>query len=152
MKRNNKTIYIILLIIILVIILFIVKQNRKDNNVNTIEQEASQGQLVQELENGTKLNISSKLNEEKETDGLKFTNIELTQQNKQTVLLADVTNISENATELKLVDVVFLDREGNEIITVGGIISPLESGEKTQFNTSMTLDYINVYDFKIIMK
>ncbi len=152
MKRNNKTIYIILLIIILVIILFIVKQNRKDNNVNTIEQEASQGQLVQELENGTKLNISSKLNEEKETDGLKFTNIELTQQNKQTVLLADVTNISENATELKLVDVVFLDREGNEIITVGGIISPLESGEKTQFNTSMTLDYTNVYDFKIIMK
>lgn len=152
MKKYNKIIYIILLIIILIIILFIVKQNRKDNNVNTIEQEANQGQLVQELEDKTKLNISTKLNEEKEIDGLKFTNIQLTQQNKQTILLADVTNISENATELKLVDIVFLDREGNEVITVGGIISPLESGEKTQFNTSMTLDYTNVYDFKIIMK
>ena len=45
-----------------------------------------------------------------------------------------------------------IDKEGKEIVTVRGIISPLQSGAKTQFNTSMTLDYANTYDFKITLK
>ena len=82
----------------------------------------------------------------------KFENMQLTEQGSQTVLLADVTNTSSSATDLQLVDVTLLDKEGKEIITVGGIISPLQPGAKTQFNTSMTLDYANTYDFKIELK
>ena len=78
--------------------------------------------------------------------------MQLTEQNGQSVLLADVTNNSGKATNLTIVDVVLLDKNGQEIITVGGIISPLQAGEKTQFNTSMTLDYANAYDFKIVIK
>ena len=44
------------------------------------------------------------------------------------------------------------DKNGKEIVKVGGIISPLQPGAKTQFNTSMTLDYANTYDFKIELK
>ena len=47
---------------------------------------------------------------------------------------------------------MLLDKNGKEIVTVGGIIKALKPGEKTQFNTSMTLDYANTYDFKIVIK
>ena len=50
------------------------------------------------------------------------------------------------------VAVILLDKNGKEIVTLGGIISPLQPGAKTQFNTSMTLDYANAYDFKIVIK
>ena len=78
--------------------------------------------------------------------------MQLTEQGSQTVLLADVTNTSSSATDMKLVDVTLLDKNGKEIVKVGGIISPLQPGAKTQFNTSMTLDYANTYDFKITLK
>lgn len=78
--------------------------------------------------------------------------MQLTTQDNQTVLLADVTNTGSSKTDIQLVDITLLDKDGKEIITVGGIISQLDPGEKTQFNTSMTLDYANTYDFKITLK
>ena len=73
-------------------------------------------------------------------------------QNGQSVLLANVKNTTTTATELTAVDITLLDKEGNTIVKVGGLIAPLEPGEETQFNTSMTLDYANAYDFKVEIK
>ena len=109
-------------------------------------------EFVEVLEDGTKLNKSEVLNTDKVVDGLSFKNIQLTNSNGQSVLLADVTNISSTATTLTLVDVVILDKNGNELGTVGGIISPLQPGASTQFNSSVTMDYANAYDFKIVKK
>ena len=49
-------------------------------------------------------------------------------------------------------DVIILDEKGNELGKVGGIVSPLEPSGTTQFNSSMTIDYSNAYDFKIVKK
>lgn len=153
MKDNEKKMIIILLIILVIaIIIFVVNKNKKGNNNENVEENNTVEEFVQVLEDGTKLNTSTKLSEAKEVNGLKFENMQLTEQNGQSVLLADVTNNSGKATNLTIVDVVLLDKNGQEIITVGGIISPLQAGEKTQFNTSMTLDYANAYDFKIVIK
>lgn len=155
MKPNEKKLILILLVItVIVAIIFFAtreKKNTEDTNM-TVEENNVVEEFVQVLEDGTKLNTSTKLNEAKEVNGLKFENIQLTEQNGQSVLLADVTNNSDKTTDLTLVDVVLLDKDGNEIVTVGGIISPLQAGEKTQFNTSMTLDYANAYDFRIVIK
>ena len=153
MKDNEKKMLIILLIILVIaIIIFVVNKNKKGNNNENAEENNTVEEFVQVLEDGTKLNTSTKLSEAKEVNGLKFENMQLTTQDNQTVLLADVTNTGSNKTDIQLVDVTLLDKDGNEIITVGGIISQLEPGEKTQFNTSMTLDYANAYDFKIVIK
>ena len=61
-------------------------------------------------------------------------------------------NTGNKATEMQLVDITLLNKNGEEIITIGGIIEALEPGANTQFNSSMTLDYTNVYDFKITLK
>lgn len=154
MKKNEKKMILVLLIILVIaIIIFAVNKNKKgDNNENTLEENNAVEEFVQVLEDGTKLNTSTKLNETKEVNGLKFENIQFTEQNGQSVLLADVTNNSGKATDLTLVDVILLDKNGDEIVTLGGIISPLQPGAKTQFNTSMTLDYANAYDFEIVIK
>ena len=157
-KKEKRMILILLVILIIAIVIFVVSKNvNKGNNVNengsTTQQENTEPEefvLVQE--DGTKLNTSTELKKEKQVGNYKFENMQLTTQDNQTVLLADVTNTGSNKTDIQLVDVTLLDKDGKEIITVGGIISQLEPGEKTQFNTSMTLDYANTYDFKITLK
>ena len=157
-KKEKRMILILLVILIIAIVIFVVSKNlnkeskTKENGSTTQQENTEPEEFVQVLEDGTKLNTSTELNKEKQVGNYKFENMQLTTQNNQTVLLADVTNKKKTKTEIQLVDVTLLDKEGNEIITVGGIISQLEPGEKTQFNTSMTLDYANTYDFKITLK
>ena len=152
--KEKRMIAILLLILVIAIIIFVVTKSKKGEQVENTEVENKPvEEFVQVLEDGTKLNTSTKFNESREVNGFKFENIQFTEQNGQSVLLADVTNNTQNAiTDYTLVDVILYDKNGQEIITLGGIISPLQPGEKTQFNMSSTLDYANAYDFKIVIK
>lgn len=157
MKKNEKIIISILLVVLVIaIIVFTVNKNKKEENnnenVNTETQNNVTEEFVQVLEDGTKLNTSTKLNETKQVGIYKFENIQLTEKDGQSLILADVTNTSKNETDAKIVDIKLLDKDGKEIVTIGGIISPLKSGETKQFNSSMSLDYANIYDFEIILK
>lgn len=151
--KEKRMILILLVILVIAIIIFAVNKNKKgDNNENTVEENKVVEEFVQVLEDGTKLNTSEKLNEAKMLDGLKFENMQLTNNNGQTVLLADVTNTTSKTTELTLVTVIVLDKNGNEIGKINGAISPLKASEKMQFNAGTTLDYANAYDFKVTKK
>ena len=155
MKNNEKkgiAILIIVAIIIIGIIFFATRGKKEEVVKNTTENSAPTEEFVQVLEDGSKLNTSTKLSETKKVNGIEFGNIQLTMQNGQSVLLANVKNTTTVTTELTAVDVTLLDKEGNIIVKVGGLIAPLEAGEEAQFNTSMTLDYANAYDFKVEMK
>ena len=148
--KEKRMILILLVILIIAIIIFAVNKNKKDEN--TAEGNNVVEEFVQVLEDGTRLNTSTKLNEMKKFEGLEFGNIQLTNLNGQSVLLADVKNTTSAETGLMLVNVTLIDKNGNELGTVGGIISPLKPGESKQFNTSMTIDYANAYDFKVTKK
>lgn len=150
MKKNEKRMILILLVaLVIAIILFVTSKNKSENKVeeNKVEEE-----FVQVLDDGTKLNVSSKLNQMKKFEGLEFGNIQLTNSNNQSVLLADVKNTSSTATKMMLVNVTLYDKNGNELGTVGGIIPSIQPGESKQFNTSMQIDYANAYDFTITKK
>ena len=153
MKKNEKIMILVLLAILIIAIIAFVgsKKQNKENKAETANNTVAE-EFVQVLEDGTKLNTSEQLNKTKQVGNYKFENIQLTEQGSQTVLLADVTNTGSTETSIQLVDVTLLDENGNEIITVGGIISPLKPGAKTRFNAGMTLDYANTYDFKITLK
>ena len=153
-KKEKRMILILLVVLIVAIIAFVINKNSNKNkeNENTAEENNTTEEFVQVLEDGTKLNTSEQLSKIKQVGNYKFENMQLTEQGSQTVLLADVTNTGSTATDIQLVDVTLLDKEGKEIVTVGGIISPLQPGASTQFNSSMTLDYANTYDFKITLK
>ena len=69
-----------------------------------------------------------------------------------TNLLADVTNKSNSKTGIKTLRITLLDIDGNELTTVTGIVNELEVNASTQLNISMTSDYINAYDFRVVEK
>lgn len=157
-KKEKRMIAILLIILIIAIAVFVINNNKnKENgknakNENTAYENEDPEEFVQVLEDGSKINTSEELNKTKQIGTYKFENIQLAEQNNQTVLLANVINTGNKATEMQLVDITLLNKNGEEIITIGGIIEALEPGANTQFNSSMTLDYTNVYDFKITLK
>lgn len=104
----------------------------------------------QTLEDGTKLNNSTELNKEREYKGLKISNIQLTEKNGMTVLLANVENVSgKDINDFTDIDITFYDKDKNKIETIEGLIIPLKAGRKTQLNASVTFDYSNAYTFEI---
>lgn len=157
-KKEKKMIVILLIILIIAIAVFVINNNKNKENEKNAENENKAyenndtEEFVKVLEDGSKINTSEELNKTKQIGTYKFENIQLAEQNNQTVLLANVTNTGNKATEMQLVDITLLNKNGEEIITIGGIIEALEPGANTQFNSSMTLDYTNVYDFKITLK
>lgn len=155
MKKKEKRLILILiaiLVVVLIIGLFIKKNRNEENGVQSQQNTATDEKFVQVLEDGTKLNKSSKLNETKNVEGIEISNIQFTYKDGQTVLLADVTNNSGKAIDMTLLNIKLLDEQENEIITIGGIISPMQVGETTQLNASMTMDYANAYDVEITLK
>ena len=154
MKRNErKWILVLVAITVLLIIVLIVKNSKKEvTKENSKQLGANTQEYVQVLEDGTKLNTSTKLKETKMLDSLEIGNIQLTNKNGQSVLLADVKNTGSMETQVMLINIVLLDENGTEITTVPGIISPLKAGERTQLNTSIQQDYTGIYDFRVVKK
>ena len=169
-KGKNLFLKIVLIAIIVGIIVFIIMnivksknskegvgqegvgQNYQKQNSESqqVEENAVKEEFVQKTDDGTKVNVGSKITEDKEVSGLKFTNVQLTEKNNQSTLLADVENATgKNLTDYTNLDITFLTKDGQEIITIKGILAPLKSGEKTQLNAGLTQDVANAYDIKI---
>lgn len=154
-KKETQMIFILIIISILIIgvIWIITKGGKKEEAVSTnLEQNIVTEEFVQELEDGTKLNTSSTLKKEKQFQGLKITNIQLTNQNNKTELIADIENSTGKDTQAMLIYIILYDKEGNEITTLGGRISPIKAGKTMQFSTSAMIDYANACDFEFKLK
>ena len=144
---------IIILLIILIIALISINKNNKNPEKNISNGEENKVEsYVEEIETGLKINKSTKLNEAKEVQGLKITNIQLSTKDGMTTLLADVINNSGTKTALKTVEITLIDKEGNELTKVTGIVDSLDVGDSKQLNIGMTSDYVNAYDFKVEIK
>lgn len=156
MKTNEKK-WILILAVILVIAIIVFFVMRLGKGKNTEQNGATNGagnteQFYEELDDGTKLNVSTKLNQTKTVNGLEIGNIQLTNKDNQTVLLAEVENKSGKAIEETLIDVTLIDKDGNELGTIGGMIAPLKEGGKTQLNISAMQDYAEAYDFQVTVR
>lgn len=159
MARRKKGINLITLILIILVIIIaitvIVKITGKNSNkkqTNGVQNQEQEEKFVKVLENGEKLNTNSKLNENKAIEGLELSNIQLTYKDGITNLLCDVRNTSKKNIKMQEVEIVLLDEDGNTIYKMPGVIEEIEAGATKQFNTSITADFANAYDFKIIKK
>lgn len=150
-SKSNKMLLILILIIVTIAVIamlcFMAKKGKEkqEENANQVVEE-----FVQVQEDGTKVNISNKLKEEKELDGLKIGNIQLTEKDGQLTLLANVTNTTSQDVDAFLIDIILYDKNGNEIDTILGLISPVKAGQAVQLKAGITEDYANAYDFKVV--
>lgn len=148
-KQITETILIILILFAMIItIMKVASRIYNGDSEDTNKRE----EFVQVLDDGTKLNTSTRLRRTKTIDGLKFENIQLTTKQGQSVLLADVENDTGKDIDVMLLDIILLDKNGNKLATIGGIIGELKEGEKQQLNSSVASDYANAYDFNVVIK
>ena len=152
MKNKEKKVLIIVILILAVIGIFVIlvtNNNKKEKNNNTLNQNIFEEKYVSVLEDGTKLNISKEFNETKKYKDLEISNIQYTEKDGMTVLLADVTNVGDTIQKEEIVKVVVFG-ENDEILTdFKTIIEEIKPGETKQINASVTADFANAKDFKI---
>lgn len=156
MTRDEKR-WIILLIAVLVIAIGLiiglaksknVKKEEQKENVTNIEHIQNE-EYVEVLDDGTKVNTSNKLKEDKEFNGLKISNISIEEKGNETVLEAEVTNILSKSQGDYGIYLVIKDDEGNEIKKIAGYINHIEPNEKTKLKIKTSYDFANAYDFEI---
>lgn len=155
-KKERKMIGVIILIGLLVIgIIFFAVRGKKDSELpqqaGIVENKVGE-EFVKVLDDGTKVNTSNKLSIPKKIEGLDVGNIQLTDKNGVSVVLADVVNNTSSKSQLMKVTLTLLDKSGNKIVDMNGIIPALDPGEKTQLNMGAGSGYANAYDFNIVKK
>lgn len=154
MKDKGKGFIILLIsaIILLIIGLIMGTNESKDQEITSTlqnKQTEQNGEIFTEiLEDGTKLNTSNKIGEPKILDGMEITGLQLTVKDNTSFLLGKITNVSNEIKGEYQFNVIILDKNGKELITIKAYVKELQPGESTELNTSATFDYSNAYDIK----
>lgn len=157
-SKGTKTILTIIAIwVVILVSVVIIKNISKEDKTevldvakeNIVKDNTDEEEYVQMLEDGGKLNTSEKFNKERKLGELTITNIQLKEIGGITTLLADVRNDKDIQTEKKEVEVVILNKSGEEITKLEGIIDPIEPKGNVKLNVSVTADVSNAYDFRI---
>lgn len=149
---NKKVIIFVAVVVILIIGIVAIASNKDDKDKPAEKVDLSNTTYIS-TKDGEKVNTSEALLKEKMVNGLKFTNIQITtNKNGKTTILADVENTNAEATNLQFVTISILNREGQEMSKVDGMIIALEPGQKTQLNAGVPSSSIEAYDFTITAK
>ena len=146
----------IIIIIVFVGLLKIILKKDTKNTENSKNEftlyDSTIADYVKQSENGTKINISPKINQDMKLNELDIKNIQLTCKNGITTLLADVLNNTNEDLAMKNINIKLLDENNKEIRTVNGYIPALKIGESTKLNVAMSSNLIMAYDIKFSEK
>lgn len=156
-RKVRKIIIIGVIIIIACIVSANIFFKKETNNININENklevyDSSIADYVKKIDDGTKINISPKLNQDTKIDGLDIKNIQLTCKNGITTLLADIFNNTNKDSEIKHINIKLLNEENKEMRTVRGYIPALKIGETTKLNVSMSSNLITAYNIEFYEK
>lgn len=95
-------------------------------------------QIAKNDDQGIVANTAADVIKEETYEGLKFTNISLITEKGYSTFSADVTNTTQNESNINDVNIVLKDKNGNDIITLrGNIGGPLKPNE-TKTITAVT--------------
>lgn len=152
-KKKTKKMLLISVIILLIIAMLValLLTRRKNNNEEKQEQETEYIEEIYttKLEDGTKINISEDFNKNKTYGNLSISNIQYTEKDGMSTLLADVTNNGTTKHELEIVKITILGENNEEIVEINPIIEEIDVGETVELTAFITADVINAKDFKI---
>ena len=155
MNSNEKRWIILLVAVIAIAIVLIVVltgNKGKEKNVNEGQQEevqVNEEKYTTELNDGTKINTSEEFNSVKKYNDLEISNMQFTEKDGKSVMLADVKNIGSTTHEVEIVKVTILGENGETITEIKPIIGKVEPGETIKLNASISADVANAKDFKI---
>ncbi len=133
--KNNKNMFIMIGIFVAIVILIVilsVNLLKKENKIEKGSYKDTNIEWVKEWSDGTQVNVSDEIIGPKEFEGLTLQETQLTSNENKTDLIIRVKNNTDEDIPIKLVVVTLLDKDGNEIVKLNGIINPTKAGEETQ--------------------
>ena len=134
---SKKNLAIIIIAVVLIIIGIIVLKNNKDKNnnntSNTQQTTITENPIIEKKTNGT----------------YEIYNTDLNTNSGTTKIKATVKNVSNSTTPEQFIDIVLLDKSGNELGTIKATVPSLDSGVATEISAESLKVYTNIYDFKI---
>ena len=157
MKKNEKLLIAVLVTITLVVIIFAGMKKKGDSTQNIVDNTGDVANFEDPVrenygtvgEDGSKVNTSEALKANKVVNNIEFSDIQLSERDGTTLLTAELKNNGEQANDIFSVKVTLLDDAGQDIVTVKGVVPPVQVGTTAMFEVSMTLDYANAYDFRV---
>ena len=152
MKASEKKMIIILLVVAVLVIVgltLLVKRNQGEGQTGGEDTNAPVEEFVDVLEDGTRLNTSTKLHETKKIEGMEISDFQLKEKGNETLLLGTITNVSNTVQGGYAMQLRIIDKTGGEILTVPAYVRKLQPGETAQLNISSTKDFANAYDFTV---
>ena len=154
MNKNEKR-WIVLLVAVLVIAVVLIvglsmSGNKQDTTIGQSQTQGTTGTQTgdESSDYATRVNTNEDFNSTKTYNDLEISNIQLSENNGTSILLADVTNKGDSTHEQETVKITIVGEDDSET-TVNAIIGTIEPGETIKLNTSMTADVVNAKDFKI---
>lgn len=144
---------VVAVLIIAAIVVGVVLNNK--NKANTLETVPNNETNIVNTDNKTvsvndNSNIIASLKEDKIYKGIKVSNIQLTFEENETKLVADIENISgKNIEDLSFVTFVLYNQDNLELGEIPAVINSLDVGEKTQVKASITINFSKAVNYKI---
>lgn len=147
-EQEKKMIGILILVAVVIIAIIFFATRPKDNK--EVATNSAQEEYTKVEEDGTIVNTSEKLNQDKEMQGFSITNIKFEEKDGQTVFSARITNKTGSAQESFFGNIVLLDKKGNETGKIPVMISETQVGEAVDVEAIiLDINYANAYDFKL---
>ena len=148
-KRGIAVLIAITIIVIIIVMVSGKKEKVNEGPRNETQQTEQEEKYTTELEDGTKINTSEDFNSTKTYKDLEISNIQFTEKDGMTVLLADVVNKGTSAHAPEIVKITILGDNEEVITEIKPVIGDIEAGETVQLNASVTADVANAKDFRI---
>ncbi len=154
-KQKIGIIALVLVIAIILVIVIVMAVTNKSTNNNGVQEGSGDNTVVNEekytvnLSDGTKLNLSPEFNSTKTYKDLEISNIQYTEKDGKSVMLADVTNKGTSTHEVEIVKLTMIGENGETVTEIKPIIGEIEPGETVKLNASIFADVSNVKDFTI---
>lgn len=149
MKKKEKRMILILILVSILIVGIVWLVTRPKTNKTNASGSVAQGEFTKVDNEGTIVNTSEKINEDKEELGFSITNVKLEEKNGETIISARITNKTESNQESFFGNIVLFDKQGNEIGRIPTMVSETQKGESIDIEASITESYVNAYDFKL---
>lgn len=149
MKKKEKRMILILILVSILIVGIVWLVTRPKTNKTNASGSVAQGEFTKVDNEGTIVNTSEKINEDREELGFSITNVKLEEKNGETIISARITNKTESNQESFFGNIVLFDKQGNEIGRIPTMVSETQKGESIDIEASITESYVNAYDFKL---
>ena len=149
MKKKEKRMILILILVSILIVGIVWLVTRPKTNKTNASGSVAQGEFTKVDNEGTIVNKSEKINEDREELGFSITNVKLEEKNGETIISARITNKTESNQESFFGNIVLFDKQGNEIGRIPTMVSETQKGESIDIEASITESYVNAYDFKL---